>query len=367
MCKVLIIPAIKKHKIKETMVFLRAMGMSMSKSNNDGLGYSAINAAGDMFGERWFVNTEAFKPVVNKPVVDFTDMKTIAEQSLGQFGKALKYHKTGSWTKEPDVPRYNKFGTDVLENAVAITLHTRAATCDKNLMNVHPFVDLENDTSVIHNGVITNSKEFDLKVSTCDSESILISYLRNGVNKDINEVQKMVDELKGYYACGVFSRDGEGNRILDVFKFNNNNLSISYIYDLETYVLTSSDYELKEMCKALGYSHDGTQDVHDDYITRINPFTGEIIAQAEYTKPVVTTPYYNDYQEWDYKTRSYKKKEPTKTATSGAGETKLIENKGKVQKTIDEHLAKMWELKSSIQEHSVQDVETFTTAAGWDN
>ena len=268
MCKVAIIPAIKKPSL--TATFIKHLGARMSIGNNDGLGYAAINESGELFGERWFVNSDAF--------INQKEEKPNA--ALMSWGKALK-------TLPAVTSKYNKFGTGDLLDAKAITLHTRMATCEKNLNNVHPFVD--EDTSVIHNGVIRNDHEFDLKLSTCDSESILISYLENGVNKDITSVQDMVDALQGYYACGVFSRDNEGNRILDVFKHNNNNLVISFINELETYVLTSSALDIKMVCDMMKLTYTEPIDIENNFITRLQPFTGEVIEQATFTNPVFTT------------------------------------------------------------------------------
>jgi hypothetical protein len=90
----------------------------------------------------------------------------------------------------------------------------------------------------------------------------------------------MANSLYGYYACGVFSRDAKGNRILDVFKANNNMLSIAYIFDLETYVLASSGTDIKTVCTSLGFTHGTIQDMVDGVATRINPFTGDVIAQS---------------------------------------------------------------------------------------
>lgn len=365
MCKVLIIPAISPNKKKETLNFIHAMGSKMSLGNSDGLGYAAINAQGDLFGERWFTNNEAFKkPVLEK---DFTALKETADKNVSQFGKALKHYKIGGWTKEKEVEKYNKFGEDVVMNASAITLHTRMATCEKTLVNVHPFVDNIMDTSVIHNGVIHNSKNFDLKLSTCDSESILISYLENEVNFDINNVQKMSEQLEGYYACGVFSRDGQGNRILDVFKQNNNMLSIAYIFELETYVIASSDQDIKNVCDVLGYTHDGTQDFHDEMITRINPFTGEIICQAEFKKKVTHYNSYNQsnymgYDNWSERNGYHSRNHSHYTASRNV--TQIEHGKGKIQKIIDAHHAKMLELKSDLKELGEREVQEFTAAMG---
>lgn len=376
MCKVLIIPAIKKAKIDATMKFVRAMAATMSKGNSDGLGYAAIDESGQLFGERWFLNNEAFKPVVPVAEVDYTPLKDTAGKNLAQFGKALKVFKSEGWKKGPEVQRYNSFGNgQKMTDMVALTLHTRAATCDRNLTNVHPFVDETLDTSVIHNGVITNHKEFDLKLSTCDSESILISYLNAEVNKDISNVQGMVDKLRGYYACGTFSRDADGNRILDVFKLNNNNLAISYIYELETYVLASSDTDIKEICKAIGFSHDGTQDLQDEFITRINPFTGEIVGQVTFEKPSYNAPttsyghngygpHYHGARHWNWNDRE---REAIDNMTKELGtNTTKFENKGKGSKVIDEAIAKMMALKSDIRELGFREVEEIAAEYGYD-
>lgn len=356
MCKVLIIPAIKKHKMAETLKFVKAMGASMSKGNSDGLGYSAISSTGELFGERWFLNQEAFRPVTISPSRDYTPLKDVADNTVKSWGGALKFHKTDGWKKTEDTPRYNNFGEGDIADMAAITLHTRAATCDRNLTNVHPFVD--QDTSVIHNGIINNVTDFKLNLSTCDSETILISYLNNKVNDDITNVQKMVDQLKGYYACGVFSRDAAGERILDVFKMNNNNLSICYIYDLETYVLSSSGYEITEICKMLGYAHDGTQDIQDEYITRINPFTGEIIQQIGFDKP--------SYQQSSYPAANYHGATDYWNQHNRQQITKF-ENKNVVtNKIIEAATAKMMELKSDVRELSPREVQEIHYAVGYE-
>lgn len=367
MCKVLIIPAIKKAKMNETIKFVRAMAAKMSQYNSDGLGYAAVNEAGELFGERWFVNNDAFTGVP-KATPDFSDKAELAAKSVASFGKALKVYKSDGWKKASDVPRYNKFGNSPMVDMAALTLHTRAATCDRNLTNVHPFVDLEHDTSVIHNGVITNHKDFDLKLSTCDSESILISYLNAEVNKDITNVQGMVDKLRGYYACGVFSRDAQGNRIMDVFKLNNNNLSIAYIYELETYVLASSDTDIKDICKTIGFHHDGTQDLQDEFITRINPFTGEIINQITFEKPAYqATNYNNNYPATNYTgAKTYGGWSDHEAVTNMTSEGKNKYEGKRTSKIIDEAVAKMMGLKSEIRELTYREVQEIASGYGYD-
>jgi predicted glutamine amidotransferase len=310
MCKVLIIPGIKHAE--KTALFAAAMGQRMTIGNSDGLGYAAIDESGKLFGERWWKNEDAF---LQKEAV------APLNPTMASWGKALRAIPSAS-------PTSNKFGVGTITDAKALTLHTRMATCEKSLRNVHPFVDESLDTSVIHNGVIRNQYEFNLKLSTCDSESILISYLENGVNTDITAAQEMANSLQGYYACGVFSRDASGNRILDVFKFNNNNLVIVWINELDTYVLTSSMLDVESVCRQLKMTHGKEIDVMDNFITRINPLTGEVIEQYKFDSPhIVPTATY-------YPTAKY----------SGYQEFKPTAHK------VNNEMVRLWSLPSNIRE-----------------
>lgn len=369
MCKVLIIPAIDNSKRRETEDFIMYMAGVMSKANSDGLGYAAVDYEGNLFGERWFVNAMAFnKPPSPITKEQFEARRTAARAITDKFDKMAKNRFWAEDYKDP-VSLYNEFGDNAdINRAAAITLHTRMATCEKALKNVHPFVD--QDTSVIHNGVISNKEKFDLKLSTCDSESILISYLKNHVNVDpdghIYEgggVQAMADALEGYYATGVFSRDAEGNRILDVFKMNNNNLSMAFIYELNTYVIATSDHDIREACKALGFTHDGTIDLHDGYLTRINPFTGEVLKQVGFTKkePARTTNSTNNYGHNGWNNGGTRDNHSNVLPHRGSNK------KGAHGPALDAAMFKMMQLKSSVSEMTTREVEEYKLTTGlWD-
>jgi len=366
MCKVLMIPAIKEDKRKETEDFIYVMSQIMTKNNNDGLGYAAIDDEGKLFGERWFVNNMAFRDPNEFKRTEFQAHQDRARSIVDKWGDALKKMRFGAYEpfvftgNKEDV--YNNFGEDPkLSRARAITLHTRYATCEKNLTNVHPFVD--QDTSVIHNGVISNHKEFDLKLSTCDSESILISYLDNNVNNDPtgafhneNGVKEMANALDGYYATGIFSRDVDGNRILDVVQWNNRNLSVCYIYDLETYVIATSDHDIKEACKELGYLHDGTIDLNEGFLTRINPFNGEVMLQVKFEKEVKKVEHktYPEYKPWE----QYFKQNEEKTKVLPHRHHQKVSN-------IDQATMNMLRLKPTIKELNERAVEEFKMASGY--
>jgi hypothetical protein len=265
MCKVLIIPGINEKHRDNTTAFIKAMAVRMSFGNKDGLGYAAVDASGNLFGERWLDNDDAFV---------LTEDKKVDESLVETLFKPFLKDKTYAYSSV--AKEHNSFGTGSLDKACAITLHTRMATSAKGLVNAHPFVD--EDTSLIHNGVIRNVNDFKFSLSSCDSEAILISYLRHNIGKHPEAIQKVASDLTGYYVAAVFGRDSGGNRVLDVFKGNNNNLSVAFVKELGTYVLCSSEYDIKEVCGKLGFSFSSPRDYNDGILMRINPYTGEIIA-----------------------------------------------------------------------------------------
>ena len=119
------------------------MAFQMSSgSDRDGLGYSALNEAGDLFGERWLNNDDAFV----RRAIKSDKCKEIEQELAG----LLSENQVGE--------TYGEFGIGVggLDSISAITLHTRLATSGKGFANCHPFVSEDGLTSLIHNGVITN-------------------------------------------------------------------------------------------------------------------------------------------------------------------------------------------------------------------
>jgi len=306
MCKVLIIPSIKDTKRAMTNRFIKLMAEKMSTANDDGLGYAAVTNTGELFAERWFNNKEMFT---------YSGTVSPPTSLYDKFGVAVKDAKPV--TKTVDIP-YSRFGNESLKlnNAAAITLHARFATCEKSLTNVHPFI--KNDTSVIHNGVIRNHEKFNLEQSTCDSEAILLGYLKNAIGSNTSEVQTMASEFVGYYVAAMFSRDASGARILDVFNGNNTNLYLAAIKELETYVMATSDYDIQSVCRELGLTITECYQMLDDQFLRINPFTGDVVEHTTFRSGAsyVTSPTvypeanYNNWTEYNAnraRTQNYSK------------------------------------------------------------
>lgn len=275
MCKVFMLAGITEENNSKAVALVKAMAKPMSFANKDGLGYSALDKEGNMFGERWHLNASAFTPVPVMPDTSHID------SLIAEFGEAVKY----------DPPRinssygeYNKFGDVDLSKMTAITLHTRMATSGKVFSNTHPFVDVEKDTSLIHNGIIRNDSDFKLKLSTCDSEAILIAYLQQEVNLDPLNVQNMADLLTGYYACGVFSRDALGNRVMDIFKANSARLSGAWIKELNTFAYSTSEYDIKEAAKEVGLTVGPIFELNDEWLIRLNYLTGKVEYTVDFTQ-----------------------------------------------------------------------------------
>lgn len=276
MCKVLMIAGIKKEHRKNAATFISKMGTVMSRGNNDGIGYAAVNSAGQLFGQRWLNNDDVWKQEHKVP-----NTAALDTQVVNTFSEALTNPEVVIPVAKP-ITDTTKFGTSDWPDVVAITLHTRMATSSKGMQNTHPFVDEAADTSLIHNGIISNTKDFNFKLSTCDSEAILISYLKHNVNLNITDAQKMANDLVGYYACGVFSRDAQGNRIMDIFKGHNNNLEACFIPELGTWAMSTNGNDIKQVCSELGWSVSTPYSFKDGAIMRMNTVTGECITTAKF-------------------------------------------------------------------------------------
>lgn len=195
MCKVMIMTGVKHGE--NAMKFMQASLPFMSKGNRDGVGYAAIDSQGKLFAERWL-----------DPDVAFLNTNPSNLAILDELKDGITVNSTD----------YSKHGELNIPEMKSIIYHTRFATCAKTFTNVHPFIS--GNTALIHNGVIRNEFQVPLRkeISTCDSEVILNSYLDNSVNTNPHDIQLTVDDLSGYWACGVLSEDEHGTPILDVFR-----------------------------------------------------------------------------------------------------------------------------------------------------
>lgn len=267
MCKVMMMAGINNSNRKLAWEFTKLMAIQMTPNNNDGLGYAAVTTEGELFGERWHNNSEAF---TTRPV---TDLPSKEETIL-----AKKYD--GFLLPEQKPIRYNKFGSINEDATAAITLHTRLATSGKQFINTHPFV--RGGTSLIHNGVIGNAKDLEMIQSTCDSEAILNLYVDNNVANNPAGIQRVADKLQGYYACGVITETKKYGYVLDIFKDSRARLSAAFIRDMGIMVFATSLDDIlavcEKMCMEVAYKYG----VKEGSLVRLSILTGDPLLSQEF-------------------------------------------------------------------------------------
>lgn len=269
MCKIMVMAGIKSETRTKAWEFIKAMGEKMSPGNMDGLGYAALSETGELFGERWHNNNEAFK------IREVSRTKSELEKKLiSDFKDAINVPLPP--------PRYNKFGTLQPDSIIAVTLHTRMATSGKQFFNTHPFVS--EGVSLIHNGVIRNVSSQDLIQSTCDSEKILNLYNKHKVKTNPEAIKQVSEKLLGYFACGVLSSNKKTGAYVDVFKCDDARLTAAYIKEFETLVFSTSIADIKEVAEKLNLTVVSEFVFSDGRFVRLNAFTGECVFSTSFKK-----------------------------------------------------------------------------------
>lgn len=267
MCKLLIMTGITEGLVAKE--FMLRMSVPMSSSNNHGIGYAAVGPDGELFSERWLINKQ------------FMDTKDVMTEEI-----AKEYAAIANRLPEGALDtNYGAMGNIDFENVRSVTMHTRFATCGREFANTHPFI--YNDTSLIHNGVITNAfssysfKGLDVnKISTCDSEAALQTYLSQGVDNDTSKAKEWLDMLHGGYAFGILSRNQQGNRVLDVVRGR------SFLYYMEIdglgSVFTTNDDDAKKVVKEMNLTF--TKEpflLSMDQMFRYDALTGEMLENVD--------------------------------------------------------------------------------------
>jgi len=276
MCKILVIPKINDETRETALKFLKVMHRIMSETNSNGCGYAAMSADGQLFGERWLNNRDAFSD--RRPLTEL-DKKMLAA-TCGFLSKKEVYDMQGVIRED---------------QMTSIIYHARTATSGKEFYNTHPF--FEENTALIHNGVIHNAKQTDMAQSTCDSEVILRKYLDLDVQEDTRNFQKVCNALTGYYACAVMGYDGAGTPIIDVFKSYTASLNAVYIEQLKSLVISTSLYDMQKTCTELNLTILSEYDVVEGHLIRFNAVSGaSMLIQKFKERPVDQ---WSSKKEWD--------------------------------------------------------------------
>lgn len=131
-------------------------------------------------------------------------------------------------------------------NLYAIAVHGRFATCARTLQNVHPFY--KGGTALMHNGIISNSHEYEKTISTCDSEAILSQYLQHNVKKNPHNLTDALKGMTGYYAAIAFSDNGT----IDIWRDDTASLFMAHVKGVGVVIATTKEIITKtaRKCKA---------------------------------------------------------------------------------------------------------------------
>jgi predicted glutamine amidotransferase len=277
MCKVMIMTGIQKSDL--ALKFMQSVAQNMSFGNNDGIGYSAINSNNELFSEKWhnnhfFMNTD----------------KVIDQLTLD----ALMPYKD----RLPALNKnYQSYGNVTRNDIKTVTMHTRFATCGKTFENTHPFID--NEISLIHNGVINNSTTLTNKISTCDSETALQVYIKDQINLQVNKehLQSFLDQLKGYWAFGILAKNQEGIYNLDVVR-DGASLYWTYIPEIgrDCMIFATTQEIIETGIKSLDLpKRDKIHFLTEHTYIRFNALTGQIIESLELKESKLNKPVYINY------------------------------------------------------------------------
>lgn len=279
MCKLFAVAGINKKNRGAVEKLVDAVTPIMSKTpDNDGFGFAAITKKGEVYGEKWLYNNDAWK------------VKENPEPSDG-----IKYlsKNMGSVLEDMEVDQeeiYRHFGGATEGDPTAYILHSRKVTVgEQTIENTHPFYHCDTTkavppTALIHNGTISNHQSLTKIHSTCDSETILHEYLSLAVNYEAKNMDTLSNRLDGEYAVALLTSvfDENTNKmrpIMDVFK-SNKNLFCGYVTEIGVVFATTKEI-LETGCKSAGLTLEGCYPLRDGFLLRFDAVSGELIGDME--------------------------------------------------------------------------------------
>lgn len=269
MCKLAAIVGVGAGVSKKLARFANALAHDIADSQRDGFGYAAFSAdKGAMFGERW---------------LDVDDVFT-KRQLMGEEALKLAKEMMGTVRITND---YNYFGPRnlALSGVTTMILHGRTSTNTVSMDNTHPFV--MHDVALVHNGSISNHYTVTKKLSTCDSEAILIHYLNAGLRDNIEEIDSFVNKLEGWFACAVLAKQTSGRWVADVFKDSTTPLYFSVIPELGgAKVYATDDDSIRYACDKAKFKEPAIYKVEPNTITRLDARSGAVLEAALFTREV---------------------------------------------------------------------------------
>jgi hypothetical protein len=255
MCKIAVIPHIPEGNETHALELIEALRPHMTERDADGFGYMSVGDQG-LYVERWLDVDQAF------------ESRESTVKGLDSVRSLLDAQK-----------QYSSHGKRSAR-IYSIAAHARMATCGVSLDNVHPFVTHDGTLALIHNGVISNVRDFRFDLSTCDSEAILQSLESAKVPLDFTRLQTAVDMLEGWYAVAAYSLGPNGWQ-LDLFKDARSSLYCAYVKEVGGPVFTTLPEHLEAACLDLGFTCSGMTEVKPCVAARFDITTGAIVAESK--------------------------------------------------------------------------------------
>lgn len=157
-------------------------------------------------------------------------------------------------------------------------MHTRFATTGAvNILNTHPFH--YKGISLIHNGGISNHATLKMnKVSACDSEAALQTYIKHNVLNNVTAAQSWLDRLEGRWAFGIIGESKTDGVIVDVVR-GASFLYKAYVPDIGI-VFSTDDDDIKAVCKDMKIDlTDAPKLLELHSMQRFGAVSGELIAE----------------------------------------------------------------------------------------
>lgn len=279
MCKIMVIPGVtdKNRVLVKKFVSMAPNEMAVGL-DRDGFGYAGITKKGDIIGEKWLHPEHAWvRPPKNAVAASTLSGVGKGEELLRSYTQFVSHTKAD--LRRPNI--YTSYG-DVhgkSDEVCGLIIHARHATSGGSaLENTHPFFELEPGegvpaTAIIHNGTIKNDEKFAAKrYSSCDSEIFLHEYLKRKFYEDNKKFPEFAKELIGEYATAILTMVN-GKPVVDVFKAHKQ-LYIFFIDELDTFVMSTTEFITENICKKLGYTIGARAELDDGKYIRFDALTG---------------------------------------------------------------------------------------------
>jgi len=224
MCKLIAISRVSTKNSKQASLLVKRSSELLGASQKDGFGFSIKHQNGQ-YTERYLS-------------ADYV-------AGLGTLKESVDMLKSNIRTKLIEGIDFDTDGVKPKKGAIngCFIAHGRTATCGKTIENTHPFTGMNQhgNWTIAHNGIVEWSGVKLPLNTTCDSEHLLNCFLH------LDGEQSFKDGISGYAA--VIGIDPLGNMF--VLRDNKAPLFMSYIVELDSYVICTDKTHCDELTKML--------------------------------------------------------------------------------------------------------------------